>query len=158
MKYILYQIWKFSLNYGLTWLSSRLTGIIKLFWIIPLYPYTDNLPHNVKTFKGSSIVEFTFDLETLGILSPKLLTNVYYTIIFSEHTFLRCRHIAIMLTVNYDGDIKSLGGHFITTQFSTAEDFVNHYLHLTNKDGHGESKVVLANAQILKVKVFQVKV
>ncbi len=145
------KIWKISLIYGQTWLSAPLSRIINSFWIKNYRP----ILHNVKTSPKTKMVEFTFDLDKLGALTPALLYNVYWCIRASTQTSFIVGKIGIILTVNYDGDIKSLGGHYNVTDTSTPEDFINHFLHLTNKDGHGESKVVLAKAQILKAKVVK---
>jgi hypothetical protein len=148
------KLWKFSLNYGLTWLSAPLTRLINSIWLKRRRWLYYDVKHSLK----SQLIEFTFDLEKFGSLTPELLYNIYWTVKSSTHVSHMYGNMVIILTANYDGSIKSLGGHFNSTPSSTPEEFAMHYLHLTNKDGHGESKTVLANAQILKVKVFPLKI
>src|SRR4051812_26420203 len=119
---LLTKIWKQSLIYGQTWLSAPLTRIINSFWLKHYRP----LLHTVKVHDKYHMVEFIFDLNRIGSLTPELLCNVFYTLKYSKYTSHMYGNIGIMLTANYDGDVKSLGGHFNATIYSTPDDFANH--------------------------------
>jgi hypothetical protein len=142
-------VWKYALTNDVNWLAKPLTWILTNYWAIA---YT-LLEHMAIPYNRNRIIEFTFDLGKLGDLSPWLLGCVFYTIIQNPLVMGRVDNARIILSAYYEGDVKSLAKHYNLTKSSTPEDFIKHFLHFTDKHGHGESKVVLANAQFLKAKV-----
>lgn len=147
---LLNKAWKYSLTNEINWLSKPLTWFLTNIWSIT-YKLLECI---VIPYNRNRYLEFTFDLGKLGDFNPWLLGCIFYTII--QHPLVQGRvdNAIIFLTTFYDGDVMSLATHYTLTSSSTPEDFIKHFLHIANKDGHGESKVVLANAQFLKAKVI----
>ena len=148
---VITKFWKSHLlTNDINWLAKPLTWLITNYWSRAY----ELLEHIAIPYNKNRVIEFTFDLGKLGDLTPWLLGCIFYTIL--QHPLVQGRvdNAQIILSAFYEGDVKSLAKHYNLTRSSTPEDFMKHFLHLANKHGHGESKVVLANAQFLKAKVI----
>lgn len=130
------------------WIINPLTQFLKNYWFITY----NVLTHTAIPYSKNQVIEFIFDISKVGDLSPWLLGSIFSTIIQNPHIDKCVGNVNIIITAYYEGDTKSLAKSYCLTKDSTPEDFINHFLHFTNKVGHGESTVVLANAQFLKVK------
>jgi len=147
---ILTKIWNYSLTHNVNWLVNPLTQLLKSYWAMSYRI----LEHTTSIYNKNRMIEFTFDLSKVGYITPWLLGSIFYTILQHPNVRGRFGNARIILLAYYEGDIISIGRHYNLTQSSIPETFTDHFLHLTNKDGHGESKFVLANAQFLIAQVF----
>ena len=141
--------WRYSINNGFDWLSKQLLNLLNSKWL----KRYENLPHKALPYKRGLIIDFIFDLFETGLVSPNLLGSIFITIVKHPKVSRARGNLAIIITGFYEGDVKSMAPQYLLTPSSTAEDFIKHFLHFTDKVGHGESKVVLTNAQYIKAKV-----
>jgi hypothetical protein len=144
------KVWKFSINNNLNWLSKPLTQILNHRW----FKEYQMLSHDVEQRKRRGLIILTFFISEVGDINPNLLGSIFITILFHPFTIMVKGNMSIMMTAHYEGEVKSIAAQYIITPDSTPEDFIKHFIHFTNKDGHGESKMVLTNAYYVKVKVM----
>ena len=148
--WLITKVWKFAINNNLNWLSKPLTQLLNHHW----FKQYRLLPHDVEHRNRRGVITLIFFISVVGDINPNLLGSIFITILFHPFTIRVKGNISIMMTAHYGGDVKSIAAQYILTANSTPEDFIKHFIHFTNKDGHGESKVVLTNAHYVKVKVI----
>lgn len=148
--WLITKVWKISLKNNLNWLSKPLAKILNHRW----FKKYIILPHNVEHRKRRGLIYLTFFISEVGDINPNLLGSIFLTIFLHPFTLMVTGNMSIMMTAHYEGDVKSIAAQYIITPDSTPEDFIKHFIHFTNKDGHGESKMVLTNAHYVKVKVI----
>jgi hypothetical protein len=142
-------LWKLAILTSSRVITSLLTRILNVNWDSNY----NRLPCDVKWLLNNKMLILTFDLSLVGPISPRLLGNILYTIINHPECNLLGKYLSVLIVAEYEGDHRTLSTHFNVTPSTTPEQFIRHFLHLTDIHGHGESKVVLTNAIFLEVKI-----
>lgn len=77
--------------------------------------------------------------------------GLFVTILNKSECKMLGESLTVIIVAEYDGDYRTLSTHFNITPTTTPQDFINHFLHLTDIQGHGESLKDLfnTNAQFL---------
>jgi len=154
MTTLLNLLWKLSIITNMLWLTKILTTLLIPRWSIL---YNKYLECDAKWHFNRRLLTLTFDLSVVGSISPRLLGSVYITILNHPGCLMLGHYLSVIIVAEYEGDHRTLSRHFNITPTTTPEQFIRHFLHLTDIHGYGESKTVLTSAQFLVVKIVSSK-
>ena len=149
--YLLTKLWQLSILINFLYLKNFLTYVIINYW----FKDYKVLNCDSQWYIDKELLILTFDVSEIGMISPYFLGCVFMTILNHPECVNVPNPKNLLLSVVYEGDARSLSKHFTLKDSTEPDDFIKHFLHLTDIQGHGESKTVLIHAQIVIVKVFK---